>query len=61
MRAPRPVRQANADDYDHWHDGLGDTVFEPSGPDHVGLLDKDGNPLVRERRRIGFDLRRRAE
>lgn len=30
------------------------TVFEPEAPDKAGVLDADGNPLVRERNPIGF-------
>lgn len=33
------------------------TVYEPEEPQRTGLLDADGNPIVRERNQIGFDVR----
>lgn len=30
------------------------TVMEPEHPEKSGLLDADGNPLIRERSAIGF-------
>lgn len=48
-----------ADHYDqnHWHDGLGHTVwFEPK-PEHSKLLGPDGNPLPYQKHPFGFDLK----
>jgi hypothetical protein len=43
---------------DDWEDDVPHTphliVFEQDGPEYSGLVDADGNPLVKHRRPIGY-------
>lgn len=36
------------------------TVFEPDDDEYTGLVNARGEPFVRKKQRIGFDLSRRA-
>lgn len=44
--------------WDEWSDAKtkGETVFEPEEPEWSGLLDAQGNRMVREREPIGFKI-----
>lgn len=50
-------RGANDQDWNHWNDGLGVTVWQEAGSSVSALLGPDGRPLPARVTRMGFDLR----